>query len=178
LSELDAIASGSGKWSKPGVPHKGWKNVGEVDLREEDRDAELEVCEMCEAREIRYVHIMEHPKYPSELRCGVVCAGKLAEDYEGAQLREKRMRGRATRRENFHKRKGWKVAKNGNPYIVVEGYHIAIAQRNGGRAWAVGVKLDGAIKHIWGEKIYHSVEAAKSGAFGALEYAREEWPPK
>jgi len=174
-SEEKAIASGCGKWSEPGVPHRGWKNVGEMDLREEDRNAELEICQMCEAREIRYVHVMQHPDYPDELRCGAVCAGKLAEDYAGAQQRDKSMRSRATKRLNFENRKGWKTAANGNPYIVVDGFHITIPTRPG-RGYGIGVKIDGTAKHKWGEKVYTSIIAAKKGAFDALEWAKQEWP--
>jgi hypothetical protein len=46
---------GTGKWSRAGVPHKGWECVDVEDL-ENDRA----ICEMCEVTEIRYVHTMVH----------------------------------------------------------------------------------------------------------------------
>lgn len=48
-----------GKWSMPGVPHKGWTCIDIEDLGAPDA-----VCEMCERQDIRYVHAMEHPDYP------------------------------------------------------------------------------------------------------------------
>jgi hypothetical protein len=61
-----------GKWSQPGVPHRGWTCEGVEDLGEPDA-----ICEMCERQEIRYVHTMVHPEYPDKLACGCVCAGHM-----------------------------------------------------------------------------------------------------
>src|SRR4051794_39614902 len=71
-----------GKWSQPGVPHRGWSCVDIEDLGAPDL-----VCEMCERQEIRSVHHMEHPDYPGSLRCGCICAGHMEEDLTGAQRR-------------------------------------------------------------------------------------------
>jgi hypothetical protein len=73
-----------GKWSQAGVPHRGWSCVSMEDLGEPS-----EICEMCESQEIRYVHIMSHPEFHEELRCGVVCAGHMAEALSAAREREK-----------------------------------------------------------------------------------------
>ena len=38
------------RWDRPGVPHKGWTEVGCIDIREDafdDEDIEYEICEMC-----------------------------------------------------------------------------------------------------------------------------------
>ena len=45
-----------GKWSQPGVPHKGWSCDHVVDLGIYERA----ICEMCEKQEIRFVHSMSH----------------------------------------------------------------------------------------------------------------------
>ena len=59
-----------GKWSQPGVPHKGWQ------FRDfEDLGDLIGLCEMCETRPIRYVHYMEHPDYGAVLGIGSDCAG-------------------------------------------------------------------------------------------------------
>lgn len=73
-----------GKWSQPGVPHKGWYLVDFEDLGDVD-----ETCQMCEAMSIRYVHHMEHPEYPDVLGVGQVCASNMEEDYAAAQARER-----------------------------------------------------------------------------------------
>jgi hypothetical protein len=90
----------TGKWCQPGVPHKGWTFVGFDDLGEPSA-----ICEMCETQEIRYVHYMEHPNYPTQLGCGCVCAGRMEQDYEGARRREAVFRSATGRRHRWLSRK-------------------------------------------------------------------------
>ena len=73
-----------GKWSDPGVPHKGWTCVDFEDL--EDLSG---ICGMCESQEIRYVHYMQHPRFEGLIGAGCECAARMSEDYEGAQSRER-----------------------------------------------------------------------------------------
>ena len=40
-----------------------------------------EQYEMCGNERIRFVHLMQHPDYPHELRVGCVCAEKMSDDY-------------------------------------------------------------------------------------------------
>jgi hypothetical protein len=89
-----------GKWSDPNVPHKGWTCMDIVDLAESN----YEICEMCEAREIRFVHIMEHPRYPGSLRCGCVCAGHLEANYKAARDRERGLKQAAGKRQRASER--------------------------------------------------------------------------
>lgn len=63
-------------WGTPGVPHKGWSCTGMIDLCEDDPEAELKTCEMCGKKDIRYLHIIEHPQCPQIVRSGRVCAEK------------------------------------------------------------------------------------------------------
>ena len=70
----------AGKWSTPGVPHKGWSCEGVEDLGAPDA-----VCEMCETQDIRYVQTMFHPDYEGPLDVGCVCAERMENDYIGAQ---------------------------------------------------------------------------------------------
>jgi hypothetical protein len=74
---------GFGKWSQPGVPHKGWV-CAEID----DVEDTMEVCEMCETAEVRYVHVMTNPRWEGELRVGCVCAGRMEDDAAAAERRE------------------------------------------------------------------------------------------
>lgn len=65
-----------GLWDKEGIPHKGWECVGMIDLGEDADDMDFdtkkdelyEQCEMCSQEGVRYVHLMQHPDYPDELR--------------------------------------------------------------------------------------------------------------
>jgi len=74
-SEYRQIKRKSGKWSKPGVPHKGWTCTGFEDL-----GGSNEVCGMCEFQLIRYIHYMKHPEYPEVIAAGCVCAGQMEQD--------------------------------------------------------------------------------------------------
>lgn len=83
-SEEDAPARRLGKWAKAGVPHRGWTCVDWVDLGEP-----AAICEMCEHQYIRYVHVLRHPEWPDQLRCGCVCSGNMEQDLVGARERER-----------------------------------------------------------------------------------------
>ena len=84
----------TGKWCEAGVPHRGWTLVEVVDL---GRGASNhETCEMCEAREIRYAHILEHASHGA-LSVGCDCAEKMIAGYVGAQL-ERKLINRSKRR--------------------------------------------------------------------------------
>jgi hypothetical protein len=72
-----------GKWSRTGVPHKGWVCDAIDDLGDD-----LETCAMCEVAEVRYVHVMTNPRWEGELRVGCVCAGRMEEDAAAAERRE------------------------------------------------------------------------------------------
>lgn len=56
----------SGKWSQPNVPHKGW-----VCETVENSGSGGPMCEMCEAQEIRYVHVMSHAAFDNAWRSAV-----------------------------------------------------------------------------------------------------------
>ena len=89
-----------------------------------------------------------------------------------AEDRERRMRSRAQRRSNFRKRKGWKIAKSGTPYISVDNFHMMIATRANGE-FQVGAKHVSESQHLWGKKRFASLDDAKTGCFDALEYLQE-----
>lgn len=131
MEEEKSIAARRGKWSKPGVPHKGWTCVDIEDLGEPSI-----TCEMCETSEVRYVHHMEHPQYPEVLQAGCVCAGHMEQDLSASQAREAGMKSRAAKRKRWTSRK-WKVSAKGNQYIKADGYQVTVYPRGG--AWACTV---------------------------------------
>jgi hypothetical protein len=88
------------KWGDLNVPHKGWTRIDIVDLE----GWNYEICEMYEAREIRFVHIMKHPRYPGALRCGCVCAGHLEANYKAARDRERGLKQAAGKRQRASER--------------------------------------------------------------------------
>ena len=157
-----------GKWSQPGVPHSGWNFIDLIDLGEP-----LQVCEMCERAEVRYVHLMEHPSYPETLMVGCVCAERMENDYVKPRVREKKFKSTAKRRLNWKKRK-WKISRKGNFFVDVDGFVIVVFPRklNGQEGWSLSVKKKKTEKQQFGQYLYLSVEEAKLAVFTALNWVK------
>ena len=129
-----------GKWSQPGVPHKGWQCIDFDDLGGLDG-----ICEMCETQSIRYVYHMEHPDYDGVLRVGSDCVENMGEDYTAPQGREKQAKSVADHRRRWMNAK-WKTSAKGNSYLNRNGFNIVlygipgywayrIEEREGERSW-------------------------------------------
>ena len=113
-----------GKWSQPGVPHKGWRCVSVDDLGAPDA-----ICAMCEMQEIRYVHYMQHSSFHEILGVGCVCAARLEDDYDAPDQRERALRNAAQRRSRWLDR-NWQTSARGNPYLNTDGLNITVFQRS------------------------------------------------
>lgn len=114
-----------GRWSEPGIPHKGWVCI---DVRDEGaRDV---LCEMCQSQHIRYVHEMEHPDYSEVLEVGCICASHMEQDPTAAKKREADMKNSQSRRERWLTRK-WKISRKGNPYLRYLGATVTVFEING-----------------------------------------------
>lgn len=158
-----------GKWSEPNVPHKDWFCVAEFDAL--DEYGALIDCEMCEKQSIRFVHLMENARYDGQLKCGCVCASHMSGDRNTAELREKRMRSRATRKRAFPKRKGWKVSARGNPNIKADGVHIVITHNRNGE-FRIGSRNAWEKDFTGGSEGYATSEEAKVTAFEIYDKLR------
>lgn len=158
-----------GKWSQPGVPHKGWRCVGDEDLGEPSQ-----LCEMCESIEIRYVHFVEHPSYPGTLGVGCVCAERMEEDYVAPSLREKKLRSRAQRRKTWERRE-WTTSAKGNPYLNTEGFNLTVFEKSDatGKYWALKITHRESDRTQFGKRRYPSENAAKRASLDALLWAKE-----
>jgi hypothetical protein len=160
-SEEEAVVHRRGKWSQPGVPHKGWSCVEVEDLGEVDR-----ACQMCESREIRYAHHMSHPQYAGVLVVGCVCAGHMEGDVVAARERDQRMVSRAARRSRWLARR-WKTSGRGNEWLRADGFRVTVYPKAG--AWAATVASeddDSFIKHS--QRRYVTSDAAKLAAFDLI----------
>lgn len=157
-SEELLVASGRGKWSQPGVPHRGWRCVDIEDLTYPSA-----ICEMCESQQIRFAHHMEHPNYSGTLVVGCVCAGHMEGDVAAARVREKTMKTRAGKRKRWLSR-NWKTSAKGNPWLNADGYRITVYPRGGGWAATIAAREEPST-------VYHSRrnfptrEEAKLAAF-------------
>lgn len=170
--ERDAISRGRGKWGQAGIPHKGWLCITEYDTFDEIGEGEFLTCGMCESAQVRFVHVMANPRYPEQLPCGCVCAGHMAEDLVGAEIRDKAMRSIAGRRDHFPQRKGWRMSAKGTPHIKVEGFHLMVVTKKDGR-YAVGATPPNSSETVWGNRRYDTIDNAKKGCFDALQALRK-----
>jgi len=162
MSEISRL---TGKWSRVGVPHKGWTCVDIEDLGEPSA-----TCEMCETQEIRYVHYMQHPDYPEVLGCGCVCAGHMEEDYEAARQREKALHNASARRRKWLTR-GWRVSRSGNPFLNVDGYNVVVYAAGLGWGFRVSNRTTG--KKMMSRRVLASMDLAKLRAFDAMVWMKE-----
>jgi len=97
----------------------------------------------------------------------------MSGELNAAQDRDKRMRSRAQRRANFHKRKGWKTSVHGNPYIEVHGNQAVITSGPEG-VYRVCARGPHDQKYRWGKRQYYTVLEAQKGCFDAIEYLEEK----
>jgi hypothetical protein len=159
----------TGKWAQEGVPHQGWTCVGC-----EDNGGEMQICEMCEVAEIRYVHVMTHPDYAGELGAGCVCAANMEQDYTAPRERERKVRNATARRTRFLTSSRWMTAVSGKSYLTEYDYQIVVFPVDGG--WS-GRIMDRSTRRAWpARQRYPSEAAARMGAFHGLEYLRERQP--
>lgn len=75
----------TGKWSKPGVPHRGWFVIGEEDLGEGNK----RTCEMCESATPRYLYTMQHTEYSGVVTVGSVCGESMSTALKGDPERDR-----------------------------------------------------------------------------------------
>lgn len=155
----------SGKWRQPSVPHKGWTCVNIEDLGAPDA-----ICEMCETQEIRYIHYMEHPAYAEVLGVGCICAGHMAEDYEGARRRELDLKNAGGRRRRWLTRK-WKISAKGNPYLNTDGFNIVVFPKLDG-SWGGRIEDRGTGCSVMSQRQYMSEDHAKLAAFDAMIFLK------
>lgn len=162
-------------WDKKGIPQKGWTCVDMIDLGEDAEDmdfdarkAELyEQCEMCSQEGIRYVHIMEHPRYEDQLRVGCMCAEKMESDYAAPREREKYLKNRHNRKMNFLKRE-WEGRANGNMVLKYKGKYITIMPSKYNR-FDYGVAYDGNFIWKYQGKRIKDIRTAKLVAFDIFD---------
>jgi hypothetical protein len=147
-------AVAAGRWSRPGIPHKGW-----LCCDVEDHLEPTEVCEMCGQTDVRFLHVMTHAEHPGELRVGCVCAGKMEENYAAAQDRERQARNKASRRARLVERYrmarvfwgmpwvGWVRSERGNYWRPIHGRLLSVYGQDAGAGvttwkWVYGDRFD------------------------------------
>lgn len=94
------------------APLSGWQCIYIYDVKEEEDDAPLFTCELCDCAKVRFVHVMHHDQYFEDLHVGCICAGIMEDDILAARERERVMKNRAKRRRNFPYRR-WRTTRYG-----------------------------------------------------------------
>jgi hypothetical protein len=153
--------TGTGKWTQAGVPRKGWTCVDIEELEEQDH-----LCEMCEARHVRFVHVMEHPRYEDVLRVGCVCAGHMEENVAGARKREVGFKGERSRRKRWLSRE-WRISTSGNEFLNTnDGFNIVVYRK--GAIWGARVEHRSSNYQRTSKLPYQTQDQAKLAAFDAM----------
>jgi hypothetical protein len=158
-----------GKWSLPGVPHKGWSCVDVEDL-----GGPLEICDMCESAEIRFVHYMSHPDYSETLGVGCVCAENMEDDYTSPRARERALRSKSRRRKSWGTRE-WRLSAKGNSYLNTEGFNLVVFRKDdpGGCYWGFKVESRKTGRNRFSQKRYPTEALAKHATLEALIWAKQ-----
>lgn len=118
------------------------------------------------------MHYMEHPNYPEALGVGCVCAGHMADDYEGAREREGRLKSTAHRRRRWTTRK-WKTSAKGNPYLNVDGLNITVFRRRSGK-WGARITDRETGDSRLSKLPYKTMNDAKLAAFETMIFLQQE----
>lgn len=128
------------------APLADWECVDMYDVAE-NGDA-LVTCELCDCPSVRFVHVMRHEEYFEDICVGCICAGIMDGDILAAKERERSMKNRAKRKQNYLKRH-WQQRGNGNRVLRYKNRWITIMvsqYENGG----FGVLCDG--QSVWRHK--------------------------
>lgn len=127
-----------------GAPLDGWYCLEIKDIREDDPEADLAVCELCGCDRVRFVHVMMNDLYFEPVEVGCICAGIMEGDILAAKERERLMRNRAARKRTFMK-KEWGRTEHGW-YLKYHHEEIRIGRRKSNPE-QLGVKYQGRV--LW-----------------------------
>ena len=90
------------------APLENWSCVEVVDGETADF-----VCELCDCKKVRYIHVMAHEDYDGVLNVGCICAGYMEGDLIAARARDDAAKKKSARRATFRK-KIWKEIDENN----------------------------------------------------------------
>ena len=142
-----------------GAPLTGWYCIDVVDVREEDYEADLWICELCGCDKVRFIHVMDNALYFEPVRVGCICAGIMEGDILAAEERERRMRNRASRRRSFLKHK-WQHSARNVWYRTYRKQELTIVDHNGSFAVHAGRKMALSYKGRPIRDLYSAIYAA------------------
>jgi len=151
------------------MPHKGWRLIDVIDIREDGQsecETGYESCMMCGHEKIRFVHILTHDEVGEEFRVGCNCSIRMTDDYVNPELRERELRNRANRRLAW-RRKVWRINEKGNLILRFDGHKLLIFKYKTTNKYKV------VIDETFGNKLFDDILSAKNAAFKGVEYLKE-----
>jgi hypothetical protein len=169
LTARDGAGGATGKWQDAVTPKRGWVCQGAEDLGGLNL-----TCEMCESRQVRYAHHMEHGQLRLDVGCE--CAGHMEGRFtdqksidqaiQNAKRRTSDLENRAKRRTKFLNLLGWKQVGGINYCLKKKGHTIYI-NRSKFDVHKYRARVDG---NDVGD--YVTIDEAKYNAFDYI------WPPR
>lgn len=108
-------------------PHRGWNYNGMHDYGIANH-----TCEYCNKQEVRYVHTVSHPNWPSMLEVGCVCCEKMIGTEEAREW-ESEEHKRARRKKNFLEGE-WLTTQYGGLMRKYKWCRVTVARKQG--EWA------------------------------------------
>lgn len=130
------------KWN---APLDNWYCDRVIDVEEEYSSTGLFTCELCGCVRVRFVHVMHHDEYFEDVRVGCICAGIMEGDVLAAIERERLIKNRAKRKNNFPHRK-WKENRFGGYSLKYQSTWVNI-NRSKFNQNQYGISCNG--KSIW-----------------------------
>lgn len=147
-----------GIWSEyPRIPRSDWYCTSIADAGDIQR-----ICMWYGVAHVRFIHTMQHEKWHFPLEVGCICAGRIENDLEKAERREKALRLRASKRKRWVSRN--LVSVKGNAWLRYEGKILTIFQRKNGFAFVIA---DGD-RLVYSPATYTDSEEAKLAVFDNL----------
>lgn len=146
------------------APLEKWKCLDVVDGETDDF-----VCELCDCRKVRYIHVMVHPEYDGEIQVGCICAGIMEGDLIAAKERDNAARRKSQRRANFCKKK-W-TEKSENEWSVRYKQHYVVIKRDAFRSRDFyKISIDTEQYQWWDNRRIETLEDAKLCVFELIDW--------
>ncbi len=148
---------------RSGWPCRGWALVGTT-----DNGAAEFTCENCGYPHVRFVHQLKNQRTSQQVKVGCVCAEHLTQDFATPRLRERELKGRASRRMRWPTL-NWRLSEKGNLYLKKSGT-VIVLKRGPRGGWAVSYKSQDALDSDWIQVPGwdNNPEDAKLAAFDAM----------
>lgn len=157
-----------------GAPRHGWTVLTVFDALEDASKTgreDLLLCEACGVREVRYVHVLDHPAYTRSVFVGSECAGRMSGESKAAvRARESAARNRSARRSTFCSNKNWTPTRRGGWRLRHLGhFYLLLPGTYGG--WSAGYKIDDdrpGAKMVFLPEFFLHLTEAKLAVFDAV----------